>query len=333
MSGVINIQNIEELYKFLNDKGVLEIALRNKNSKFKAFQKVALNNLPQNELQKKAEEAIALLNKNNQIAERELAALGKIAQLNQLDIIMSGLNLCATCAGFAIMHAELSKMSSQINKVVEVVKQTEGIHADYEYQKILSEHSNMLDCRRKQKCYSEDQMRELVSQEYAVLRMLLNYFETNTSGNREELVYSLVSLSSMLAVSLKYFDEVYYFNNREALMDDDVWHSDHDKWMSTYERMSSKNFIKLIQDYGFFELGLSTIENDYFYTSFYNQVQTLKQEIEDNQNLINTIDDPELLKVLTEYTNDDVKTQIKEAFTEVGITQDLYDNALRMAVA
>lgn len=43
MANVINIQTLDELRRFLNDKGIMEIALRGKNKKFKTFQKIALD--------------------------------------------------------------------------------------------------------------------------------------------------------------------------------------------------------------------------------------------------------------------------------------------------
>ena len=49
MSNTVVINTIEELKAFLNEKGVLEIALRNRNKKFKSFQKVLINNLSDTE--------------------------------------------------------------------------------------------------------------------------------------------------------------------------------------------------------------------------------------------------------------------------------------------
>ena len=45
MAEVISVKTLDELRRFLNDKGVLEIALRGKNKKFKTFQKIALDQL------------------------------------------------------------------------------------------------------------------------------------------------------------------------------------------------------------------------------------------------------------------------------------------------
>ena len=41
MDTVIMINSLEELAKFLNEKGVIEIVMRHKNQKFKTFHHIA----------------------------------------------------------------------------------------------------------------------------------------------------------------------------------------------------------------------------------------------------------------------------------------------------
>ena len=333
MAGVINITTLEELYQFLNEKGIMEIAIRNKNKCFKTFQKIALDKLQQPEAKAKVMEAVQLLNKNNQLTEKSIQMLGNVAKLNKFNLVLSGLNLCATCVGFAIMYAKLDKMSAQINEVIALNKDIEGVHVNYEVKKILSEHSNMVDCRKTQNYYSEEKMRALVAGEYDVLELLTDVFLKDISNDQETLIFSILSLASMLAVSLKYFDETYYFNNKEAIGDGDIWHLDHDKWVSVFDKMSGPEFIERIQDYGFFDMGLTTVENDCFYKSFYDQTRGLKQEIEDNQTLIITIDDAALLRSVIEQSTESIKSEIETALKDVGIDSDICNEAIRVAVA
>lgn len=331
MADLINIRTVEELAKFINDKGLIEIAMRGKNNRFKQFQKIAIDSLPKEG--EKIAEAMALLNKNINIGEQSLNALNTISKLSSLSVVLSGLNLCATAAGFAIMNAKLDKVSSQIEKVVAVMKETTGIQTDFECGKVISEHSNMLDCRKKQNYYTESQMRDLVAREYNVLNLLLQHFEKNTSDNREELVFSILSLAAMLSVSLKYFDELYYFNNKESITDGDIWHLDHDKWMQVYDRMASNEFIQMIQDFGFFEMGLNTFENDCFYISFIDQIKGLKQSVEDNQTIITAVNNIETYQMFLSQSNAEIKNEIETALGEVGINTDEYQDVIRKAVA
>lgn len=334
MSSILTIPFVEELIPYLNNDGIMEIALRTADKKFKAFQKVAFSNAPQNESKEIIQNAIGMMNKNHGetksliqnaisltnrnigIAEKSLEMMSNVAKLQQLSLILGGANLCATCVGFAIMYAKLDKMSGQINKLMSVVKQGNEVQADYEFKKIISEHSNMLDCRKTQKYYTEEQMRKLVDDEYNVLNMLLDMFMKDLETDQDNLIFSIYSLASMLAVSLRYFDELYYFNNKEAIGDGDVWHSSHDNWMSVFDKLASDEVLKRIQDHGIFDLNLSTTENDLYYISLFDQVMSLKEDIEDNQTLIKSLDDEELLSNFTKYVDAEVEETIWNAFEE-----------------
>jgi len=241
MAADIVINSLEQLAKFMNDKGIFEIALRGEKKKFTQFVKVAIENLPQGEASKQqmANKLFNAMNNanplmgglnlagngvNTAIGVKSLKMLGEITKLNQFNLILSGVNLCATCVGFAIMFKKLDKMSSKINEVLSAVKTSHKIYVQYEFKKVLSEHSNMLDSRRLQKPYSEEKMRELVDAEYNVLDMLIEAFLENSTGDEETLIFSIYSLASMLAASIMYFDEVYYFTNKENITDGKMWH-------------------------------------------------------------------------------------------------------------
>lgn len=333
MSGTLTVNTLEELYQFLNEKGVMEIAIRGNNKRFKNFQKIAINNLKKPEAAEQLGKAMALLNQNNQIATQSLQMLGNITKLSQLTMVLSGANLFATAAGFAIMNAKLNKMSDKIDEVIKMYKDAEDIHTTFEVNNVVSEHSNMLDCRKKQNNYSEEKMRKLVADEYNVLDMLMNIFSKDMSNNPEVVVFTMLSMASMLAVSMKYFDEVYYFNNKEAITSGDVWHLDHDKWMTTYDKLAGTEFVEMIQDYGLFGLGLNTIENDCFYKNYKEQVISLKQDIVDNQTLIESIDDAELFLSVSSMASESAREEIEKALKEAGEDPKQYEDEIRAAVA
>ena len=72
MSDAIVIKTLEQLKTFLNEKGVMEIAVRNQNRRFKTFQKVAISNLPETQEKELAQKVIDSLNKSTQMNERNL---------------------------------------------------------------------------------------------------------------------------------------------------------------------------------------------------------------------------------------------------------------------
>ena len=347
MAADVVINSLEQLVKFMNEKGVFEIALRGENKRFSQFLKVAIENVPQGEAAKqqmanKLFNAVNNMNPlmgglnlagssvNTAIGVKSLKMLGEITKLNQFNLILSGVNLCATCVGFAIMFKKLDKMSSKINEVLNAVKTSHKIYVQYEFKKVLSEHSNMLDSRRLQKPYSEEKMRELVDAEYNVLDMLIEAFLENSTGDEETLIFSIYSLASMLAASIMYFDEVYYFSNKENITDGKMWHSSHETWMSIFDRITANDFLERIQDYGMFELDLNTEEADYYYKNLCRQIINLIEEINDNQFLITAFGDKENFKKYFEIINKDMRETATQLFADAGVSMD--DSEISKAV-
>lgn len=336
------INRLEDLYAFLNEKGALEIALRHKNKRFKQFQKVIIDKAALGENQKLLNDVAKVLNKNLKLNKQQLNVLTSLSKLNKLGLILNGLNLCATCVGFAIMFQKLDRMSAkinqQLNELKKVVHGVNDVQNTYEFDKVLAEHTNMLDCQRKQQPYSEDQMRELVDQEYNVLKLLIETLKRDISGNHDDLIFSIFSLLAMLTVSLRNFDEIYYFKYRDVLGNQDKWHLGHKKWMGVYDTLTQRWFIEKLQDHAFLELDLTTDETDLYYQSLVEQVNDLREEVEDNQRIIEALDDINLLKQYNEFNTEDIKEQIKDAFYKAGSGLDestilqSYQDAIATAV-
>ena len=116
MGEVININMIEQLKQLLNENGFMEVAIRNKNKTFAKIQKVCVDGLMQNELQNKEtlENILNAINKSNVINEKNLKLMANVANLQKIGLLLNGLNLCASCAGFAIIYAKLEKMSAEM---------------------------------------------------------------------------------------------------------------------------------------------------------------------------------------------------------------------------
>ena len=122
MADILSVNALEQLAPFLNKDGVLEIALRGKQKRFEAFHKIALGNVPKGEGRELMHQAINIMNTRNGLSEKSIVLMGNVAKLQQLSLLLSGVNLCATCVGFAVMYAKLDKISGQINKLLCVIK-------------------------------------------------------------------------------------------------------------------------------------------------------------------------------------------------------------------
>ena len=322
MGEVIIINTIEQLKQLANKKGFIEVVIRDVNKKIVKMNKICVDGLMQNDLQNKEilENIFNAINKSNAINEKNLKLIANVANLQKIGLLLNGLSLCATCAGFAIIYGKLEKMSAeigqQIDKVKNLIKQGQDVQVDYEFNKVLADHTDMLDCRRKQHPYSEEKMRDLVDREYNVLSLLINVFQKDISANNEATVFSVFSLLSMFTVSLKYFDEIYYTNNHEVLGENELWHTSHNKWLSIYETLSSQQFIEKLQDYAAFETNMNTLEIDAYCKSLTDQVLDQKEVIRDNQTLIAALGDVSLLNKFNEITNKEVKDMISDSYIE-----------------
>ena len=261
------INSIEQLMQFLNDKGVLEIAQRRKDQKFKKFQNVIIDpsllNRAQEQIQNEIKKA---LNINNDLIKSSLSKINAVTCLSSVGIILEAVNLCTTCAGFIIMK-----------------------------------------------------MLILVDDEFNVLKMLIDTFLLETTNERNNLVLSIYSLASMLTVSIMYFDELYYYNNKDRISNGEYWHSSHNRWMSELNRLSSAEFISKIQDFGFLELNLSTFENDEYYICLLNQARDFIQEINDNQTLKDEINEA-FKEANVHFENNEIANILNDAFKKVGIS-------------
>ncbi|HEM3467535.1 TPA: hypothetical protein U1B12_000661 [Streptococcus suis] len=327
MTDILSISNLEQLKQFANKDQIIEIVIRGRKNKFRAFQKVAFNDLRQNEAKKLAQRAINIWGENNQIVTENLQLIQKVAESQNLGLIMNGLNLAATAAGFAIMYAKLDSMSKDINRQISelnhTVRQGHELHSSFEFDKVLGDYTDMLDCRRRQQPYSEEKMRVLVDQIYNVLNLLVQIFKKGISEDNSNLITSIFSLLSMLTVSLKIFDEQYYFNNKDVLLNQIVWHSSHDKWMSIYDQLNSNWFAEKLQDYAFFETSLTILGGDVYYIELMDQIIGMRNEIEDNQELIRLIDDAGILTTVRKSESQDIKASLESVVSDAFFEMDM----------
>lgn len=324
MNKTVTITTLEELQKFLNDNGVLELAQRRKDKKFKAFQNVVIDTSKEKE-QQLAQKALKRIGKGVNLDERGLNMLANVAKVQNINLILNGLNLCATGIGFAFLFKKLDsesdKITRQINQLQSIVKKTQDLHNEAMFNIVLAEHMDMLDCQRKQQPYSEAQMRKLVDMEHIVLCLLISSFQKGISEDNNATILAIFSLLAMFTVSLRTLDELYYFNNYEVL-GENAWHISHDRWMEVYNTLTEQWFIEKLQDHGTFETSLSTAEVDAYYISLMDQVKDCRSEIRDNQTLIAAIGDRDLFQQYKELSTKEVVDTIEAAYKEAGKDMD-----------
>ena len=337
----IDIANIlEDLNKYANEKGIIEIVLRDKKKKFETFQKVIINNLPKTEEKELVEKALNTINNFTKISDKNLKMLNRISKINEIGFMLNGLNLCATCVGFAIINDKLNKMSDEISRqfahLENLVKKTNDIKTRGDFNKTVSDHSNMLDHERRGQPYPEEKLYKLVNKEYILLDYLIESFRQDISADNGNLIFLIMTVLSMLTASLQKYDELYYFNNIDVLKDN-PWHLSHNNWMSAYDTLSSNWFIEKLQDYAYFETSLDTFGVDAYYITLLDQVSDLKEEVEDNQKLIEAMGNIDIYRKYRELTNQEIADSIEAAFKEAGsgmdeaVVMNAYHSAMQQA--
>ena len=322
MANIEVLKTMEEFRKYLNDENFMEIVVRQKNKRFKKFYKVALDNIfKEAEQQVAAKEVLKAVQKNSKLLNKNIAVMQNLAKIQNIALILDGVNLVSTWATFAILYEKLNSMEEEIvgaiQKVQETLNKGTELHIKAEYNKVISDYQDMLDCRKKQKPYSEEQMRKLVDSLYVVLDMMIDSLKSDLIDNKDNMILSVFMMLSMYTASLRFFDEQYYFNYKNILSGDEVWHTSHNKWMSLYDNLAQSWFIELLQDHGIFDLGLNTDEMDSYYKEYLEQVQDQKQEVIDNQEIILTLQDTSLLNVFHEKMSDDIQNELEKEVSEL----------------
>lgn len=356
---IVIARTIKQLLPYINDKGILEIAVRGENQKFAEFVKVALGKAVQKDGSGKilkfagnafgntanplsgainlvadgANMAIGL--KNMQLANKTIKMVEHLTKLANLNLVMSGANLVlgganlfATCAGFAIVNKKLETVSAQIADIVNTYKEDKRLSFDYKINKLISKHSNMLDCREKQNPYDENQMWQLVSDEYNYLKLLIDIFNSDNASKPPELIFTILSLAGMLSASLCYFNEIYYLNNSKTRSR----HNDYEKWLSIFDTLLEESFVEKIQDHGYFDMDLYTTEVDCYYKSYINQISEAKQAVVDNQYIIELLQTSELIQAFRDLIDESAKETIRDACAAENVDDEETLNVLNEAI-
>ena len=327
----------------LNDNSVMEVVIRNSKGRIKEIQKILVSNVAETKEESLAQEVFNALNETTKMHTKNLQQLSNIAKIGNFGLILNGLNLCATIAGFAIMYEKLDKISAELSQQIaqlqKDVKQTQDLQNKFEFNKVLADYTDMLDRQRLQNPYDEKELRDLVDREYNMLDLLISTLKKDMSNDTENLILSIFSMLSMFTVSIRLYDEVYYFQNHEKVTDGKTWHPSHMKWMGIYRTLLETWFIEKIQDFAMFETNLTPFGVDIYYESLIEQVKDLQDEIETNQALVAALGDEAVFTQFQELSEKEIRNQIREAYMEAGkgmneeIVMAEYDKAMKMVAA
>lgn len=287
MEEVNVIKDFSDIQKLPNRDKVIEVVERQKNGRIKAILKYMVqDNDGSEELKKKA---LELLNKTDRIfaqVEKNGAQLSKIANLNTLNVILNGMNLCATAAGFVIMNEKLNKISDKIDDIIENQNKQADKESNYKFKNVVLEYKKLLDHKKTKKNISEDEYVDLLNEECAVFEYLYKGFMDDTANDIVTLLYAMTTLASMITCNMASLDEVYYFNNRNSITEGSIWHEGHSDWESIYSMLLSDEFASKLQDYCFLYKNMDQYTTDLFLEAMNDHTRKMKQAVEDRKMII-----------------------------------------------
>ena len=226
-------------------------------------------------------------------------------------------DLCVTVVGFVIIQNKLNSISYKIDTVLENQRKIHSMNNAYKYDGVLSDYSDMLDGIKTGKEYSEEEYRKLVDAEYNVLKLLYESYIGNLSSNEGDLLLSIITLSAMLSNTIVHFDRIYYFNHKDDIKAGSKWHNSHDKWITIYDLLMSKEFSNKLYDYAFIQENRSQYDSELFKNGVFEKIQFSRDAIVRTQEIIVKTDDIIRYKKYNELMDQFIRDDMDSALSSL----------------
>ncbi len=292
---VMGAMSLEDLRKKFGNS--FEIVVRMKDGKYKEFTKVLLGKAKDSSNEQAIKQICKQGKKLLKNTEKISKAINTVQSMEVFNSIIGITNLCATAAGFVVVCQKLNKISDQVQNVMNTVKDIHHEETILKFDKIIEDHTEMLDSKDGGAVFTEEKYLNLIKEENTLLKFLYKIFCDETSSNRLEILEAIIALSSMMAVAICDYDTIY----RYAHIDKKSLYTGHDAWMETYNMLLSPAFICGLQDFFFIDEDRTQYETDIL-------VEGVKERIENAKETIN----------------------LKDEFLKLVETKEEYDNAIKV---
>ena len=311
MTDTVVIHTLDELIRKFGKE--FEIVVRNeKNKRFKEMFQVVYNKQNADEIRKTLENVLREFNKVDQaVIEQQdmLEHMNEGLQLaNKLELfnaVVGVVNVGVSIAGFIIIANKMNEISAQISEVLNTVKNAHEDETMYKFDKVIEQHQYMLSCMNDGTTYSESKFIDLIGEEKAILNLLRKAFINNTCASRESVLQATLCMASMLASSIVYFDNQYYYNHKSSA----GFYPFESNWILAFQLLREDDFIESLQDYFFLDLHRTQYETDLLTCSVLDHLNECEHAIKLEKSIVTE------LKSLEEYK--EVKRIIAEKVNQV----------------
>ena len=303
---------LEELKQFENKEGIIEIVTRRKDGTQREYIHLAISKVKSEE----AKEALKEVAQQNNLASPNINKLEDLSKLSNAigiaTLVLEVVNLCATVAGFVIINKKMNDVMSQLEQLGHTLKDIHDVDVESLYDEVLLKHNDMLDRIKNGKEFTTDQYMNLVDKEYTLLKVLYKCFMKGLTTDATNVLYLINCLSSMLASTIMYFDESYFFENVRVASDGKPWHANHDIWTSIFDDLKSKEYQGRLQDYMFIERQFNQYETDLFIAVNMDSYSRIKKYISDKQELLMKIGDRGVYDKIQQLITEEARSELKE---------------------
>ena len=318
MTDTVVIHTLDELIRKFGKE--FEIVVRNeKNKRFKEMFQVVYNKQNADEIRKTLENVLREFNKVDQaVIEQQdmLEHMNEGLQLaNKLELfnaVVGVVNVGVTIAGFIIIANKMNEISAQISEVLNTVKNAHEDETMYKFDKVIEQHQYMLSCMNDGATYSESKFIDLIVEEKAILNLLRKAFINNTCASRESVLQATLCMASMLASSIVYFDNQYYYNHKSSA----GFYPFESNWILAFQLLREDDFIESLQDYFFLDLHRNQYETDLLTCSVLDHLNECEHAIKLEKSIVTELKSleeyKEVKRIIAEKANEDLLFSIQK---------------------
>ena len=317
MTDTVVIHTLDELIRKFGKE--FEIVVRNeKNKRFKEMFQVVYNKQNADEIRKTLENVLREFNKVDQaVIEQQdmLEHMNEGLQLaNKLELfnaVEGVVNVGVSIAGFIIIANKMNEISAQISEVLNTVKNAHEDETMYKFDKVIEQHQYMLSCMNDGTTYSESKFIDLIGEEKAILNLLRKAFINNTCASRESVLQATLCMASMLASSIVYFDNQYYYNHKSSA----GFYPFESNWILAFQLLREDDFIESLQDYFFLDLHRTQYETDLLTCSVLDHLNECEHAIKLEKSIVTELKSleeyKEVKRIIAEKVNQDLLSSIQ----------------------
>ena len=317
MTDTVVIHTLDELIRKFGKE--FEIVVRNeKNKRFKEMFQVVYNKQNADEIRKTLENVLREFNKVDQaVIEQQdmLEHMNEGLQLaNKLELfnaVVGVVNVGVSIAGFIIIANKMNEISAQISEVLNTVKNAHEDETMYKFDKVIEQHKYMLSCMNNGSEYSESKFIDLIGEEKAILNLLRKAFINNTCASRESVLQATLCMASMLASSIVYFDNQYYYNHKSSA----GFYPFESNWILAFQLLREDDFIESLQDYFFLDLHRTQYETDLLTCSVLDHLNECEHAIKLEKSIVTELKSleeyKEVKRIIAEKVNQDLLSSIQ----------------------